>query len=92
MAQVRNLNVIIVDTTGDTVNGPIRVDTIRLVAGSGAAATASIAVGGVTVWTSSEVVAKGVEESRQLNMQAGGNAPLTITLAGAGAKLYIYHR
>lgn len=90
MAQARNLNVIIVDTTGDTVTTPLNVQNLRLVAGAGAAATASIAVGGVTIWASSEVAAKGAEESN-ISIKAGASSTMTVTLAGAGAKLYIQH-
>jgi hypothetical protein len=88
MAQARKQNVIIVDTTGDSVLGPLKITGMRLVAGSGAAATCSVAAESTTIFASSEVAAKGAEESR---MCIEVRDTLTVTLSGAGAKLYIHH-
>jgi hypothetical protein len=89
MAQARKHNVVIIDTTADTLAGPLAIKDVRAVGGA-ASSSASISSAGVTVWQSATIGAGSVDESRGLNLRVGGGETLTFTLAGAGTKLYLY--
>lgn len=89
MAQARKHNVVIIDTTNDTLAGPLNISTIRVVGGA-ASSSASISSAGITIFASSTVAAGIADEAHDLDIRVGGGETLTFTLAGTGTKVYLY--
>lgn len=89
MAVTSKANVRVVGASGDTIAGPLNIQSLRLVAGADAS-RATIAVGGVTIYDSGSVAAAGASVPEEHEIRIGGGLTATITMTGTTPKLYIY--
>lgn len=86
MSVGRSENVITVTANNDTIAGPLIIREILYVPGSGSP-NASIAVGGVTIWSAAQSSSRIMD---QMRIHIGGGATATVSMAGTGTVLYIY--
>ena len=89
MAVTRKNNVIVSATNGDTVTGPLSIESIKVVAG-GATASCQLSVGGVTIYDSGNISTNLASIADEAEIYISGGDTLTVALSGTGAKVYLY--